>query len=817
MAQSRIDLERAEDLEELASLYKQAGRQEDYLRVLEEMSKMQDELEASLPQQQAAQSQQSEDDIFAGLPQEVVAQIKEEIPIPEYAAGRSEKGRRLKAVERRRKAAALEKLRMDNPYMADLVAETGPAEAFAVGAGEGFHTLVRGVGLADQREPGDPVGKSLAALEEQQPGAFKTGKLTAEVAPFVVPGAAAGNIARLGARTAATAGVGAAEGNIIARGEGGTAGEIAAATVLGGAIGGGAELALPYINQWGHQLIRRIRGRDPADPIIDETGNPSEELLSVLSEAGLDYEDLTGQVQRELRRKFSDPSTERFRSAYGQSVKRSTEALREAGFDLGDLSERAQKELLEEVPGRAGETAVQTARREAFGKIGLTGEAAPTRAQVERTKDLFQRQQELAKTSNLVNRRLEAQNAVIAGNFDQAIDATAGRAGLGGASAAEAVTGKALELDGKISDAYRAAREAAPREEIVKLDSAMSALNRMAPLKQRGDGTIQALKEEMRLMNIRAGETTTVIGPDGLSRRVSRTRPITVEQAESLRQFANSLFEGANPTGRRIIRKFKDALDSDVEKVAPDVFGEARAAKRRFEEDLSAAKLNKFDARETSLVRDVLDNEIDPSELFNKVALRGGKYRAGDLKQLKDYLHSGTPEQQLSGQIAWNDLRAEAIDFIKRNATVGAGGENEVRAITRDKMQKAMDRIGEGKMGVLFTGAERELLSDIKRVAALREPPPGTALGFGPSAQAIARVEGKLGMFKDLYQGVKNKIQSRHILKFEKRLESIAKNKEAHLKSLDRKAFEEARPKAAFAVPFSSAALATTASQSQPE
>ncbi len=42
-------------------------------------------------------------------------------------------------------------------------------------------------------------------------------------------------------------------------------------------------------------------------------------------------------------------------------------------------------------------------------------------------------------------------------------------------------------------------------------------------------------------------------------------------------------------------------------------------------------------------------------------------------------------------------------------------------------------------MNVLFTGEEQKLLKDLLQVAKLREPVRGTALGRGPSAQAIAK------------------------------------------------------------------------------
>lgn len=448
-------------------------------------------------------------------------------------------------------------------------------------------------------------------------------------------------------------------------------------------------------------------------------------------------------------------------------------ALREADVEYRDLPLEAQQELLQLAPEAVPEGAPQIARRQAFEQVGLTGEAAPTRAQVARTKELFMQQQDLAKRTNLVNRRLEAQDAVIQGNFSEAIDATTGRTGLGGASAAEAVTDKALTLDRLVGEAYRDARQVAQTDLVVRPTDAAKSLQKNAPLNTRSQGTVKALRDEMRRMGL-------------LGDRFKVTGRVDVESAEQLRQFANSLHEGGNPQARTIIRDFKDSLDADVMRgVGEDVFTEARAAKRQFEEDLSRVQAHRFDRRRTSLVRDVLENQIDPAELFNKAALRGGKYRAEDLRNLRDYLQSGTPQQQLSGQIAWNDLRAEALDFIRETASKGAPlGETEVRAITRNKMQRAIDRIGPQKMEVLFTPQERGLLDDILRVAALREPPSGTFIGSGPSAPAIQQIENRLAMFSGLIDQVKNRLDANQMLRLEEHATRIEQYRAQQMRRL---------------------------------
>ena len=85
-------------------------------------------------------------------------------------------------------------------------------------------------------------------------------------------------------------------------------------------------------------------------------------------------------------------------------------------------------------------------------------------------------------------------------------------------------------------------------------------------------------------------------------------------QAEGIRQDLNALHDSLTPFGRKKLSDFKNALDSDVSRdVGEDIFESARSMKAKFESDLSRVKVNKFDKRKVNVLRDILENKINPA------------------------------------------------------------------------------------------------------------------------------------------------------------------------------------------------------------
>lgn len=187
----------------------------------------------------------------------------------------------------------------------ETAAEVGPGSAFMIGTGKGFMDIVRGVGLADPATEADI--QSMEALREQRPYTTTGGEIAGQAAPFVPAGLAAGAIPSIAGRIAAGAGLGGAEGGIIASG---TDQDVATATGVGAAIGGGAEILFPVLGRLGRSVYRRVKGVAPEGAMLDAAGRPTQQLQEALDQAGMSFDDLTADAQRIVAEATpgSDPS-----------------------------------------------------------------------------------------------------------------------------------------------------------------------------------------------------------------------------------------------------------------------------------------------------------------------------------------------------------------------------------------------------------------------------------------------------------------------------------------------------------------------------
>jgi hypothetical protein len=352
----------------------------------------------------------------------------------------------------------------------------------------------------------------------------------------------------------------------------------------------------------------------------------------------------------------------------------------------------------------------------------------PTRAQVTRNADDFQLQQEAAKTSTGVRNALEGQESAISNAFDTNIRGTGGNATTSGSPVADAVLNKATQLDSEISRLYKSVRDAAPGEKVVSLDRYAQNLRARAPDNELTGGLIRSLRGDLMERGI-VDNKFKVVGK------------IDVETAETVRQVINQRYNSTNDFGRQILKQLKESLDADVLTTSgDDLFQEARKAKASFEAGLRPESLSKFDTNERSLVRNILENKIKAEDVFQQAVL-SKSWKASDLRELKTYLTRGSAEQVKTGTQAWNDLRAEAVQWIKDQTFRNAESQLGEATMRSGAIKSSLDKIGAERMSELFTGEERQFLNAMARLETLRQPVPMTGNGKGPSAQAIAGLQ----------------------------------------------------------------------------
>ncbi len=549
-----------------------------------------------------------------------------------------------------------------------LAAEQGTVDAALIGAGRGLSTIGRALGFLDPED--ENTKQAFKALEELRPISTTLGEVAGEAAPFLLPAGLVAKTATIPGRVAASGLLGATEAAAITKGKGGKDEDIIKSAGLGGAVAGTLELALPVIGRIGGKIFRNVTGKTPNTPLLNKQGQPSKEFVEALDKAGLSFDDITTETNRLV--------------------------------DTGGIDD-----------------AVSLARKDFLEDQGII----PTRAQVTGDASQFQAQQELSKTSGRVRRALEGQEGVLSTKFENAVTETGGSANASNSSVIDFIADRSIDLDSQISDAYKAARELAPTEKIIKPEGLADSIRSIAGSDNATGGLASATRDILRSK-----------GVIGEGRGFKDLGKVDAKAAEEIRIDMNGLFNSLTPFGKKKLAGLKDSLDADVEKaIGRDVFAGPRSAKAKFEKDLSRAKINKFDVRKKNLVRDILENKVNPDRFLNDAVL-SKTIRSTDLEQLKRYL---TLDADDAGAAAWNDLRAEAMEHIRTTAVKEVAGEP---ALSRAGLEKAMDQFGRDKLRVLFSKDERKFLQDMLKTSKLREPVRGTALGKGPSAQAIKNV-----------------------------------------------------------------------------
>ena len=547
-----------------------------------------------------------------------------------------------------------------------------------VGAGRGLSTIGRALGLTEPEEA--IVTKNYKALEEERPVSTTIGEVAGEAAPFLLPGGLVAKATTIPGRVAASGLLGATEAGLITKGKGGSGEDIIKSGGLGGTVAGTLELALPVIGRAGSKIFRRLTGKQPTSPILTATGEPSQEFIQALDKAGLSMDDIANNSDQLL-----------------------------STLNIDDAASVARKEFLEQQ--------------------GIK----PTRAQITGDPNAFQAQSELVGQSGKVSNALKAQEKVLEGRFENAVTATGGSANPSTVPAVDYIADRAIDLDSQISAAYKATRDAAPTEKIIKPKKLVESIRAVAGSDTLTGGLASGAKDILKEKGL--------LGKKGLKLEGR----IDATTAEEVRIALNGMHDSLTPLGKRKLADLKSSLDDDVSKaIGSDVFAEARAAKAKFEKDLSRVKVNKFDTRKANLVRDILENKISPDTFLNDAVLKKS-VRGIDLEQLKRYLHLDKTDEGIS---AWNQVRADAMTHIKDTAIKEVSGEP---ALSRAGMEKALKSMGKEKLKVLFSAEELKFLDDMLKTSKLREPVRGTQAS--PSGAAIRNLTSAVNK-SSLLQGV---------------------------------------------------------------
>ena len=786
-------------------------------------------------------------DYYENLTQQDIDEIEQRVP---YRA-RGQGG----IANQRRRLADLYRLKKQNPQQAQLIESMSALEAGAIGAGKKTTDILRGISrtartatslqkqlrnYVDELKQDNPtmgtVLENLVAPAEQITGsivpgmnamnaldtilqttpfyeleseadkaayqqlakirpATQVGEVVAEVVPALASGGVASMGRTLGGRIAGQSAAGATELGVMEAGAGGDVTDIAGAAALGGVLGGLAEPVAAGVRR----TFQWARGK-PASLLLKPNGQPTPDFQRALDENGVSFDD--------FKQAVPDLNLEQ-RPRQVVDVPAGSQADDMAAeFDL----EKAVS-TVSETPVNRMDVAGNKRRLEAFQRLGLT----PTEAQRTRSATLFKQQQDLYKEGDTeVRGAIEAQDEALYRRLGEETEKARSGAQVRD-NPIDVVVGRTQKADQAIMEAYEEAVAKAPKEPTVITDNLDKMIKQFQGENEFSGGVVRAIKERMKQMGIldKRGDIakTRRSDPFLLSGSPYEKNRITVVQAEKLRQYMNDLYADSQGRGRHLITEMKKSLDDDViNAVGKDIFKDAREQFFALEKGLKKARLNKWDRNKVSLVRDILENKVAPEDLFKQVTGARSRYKVSDLKDLKRYLMEGDNADAINGLNAWNNLRADAMDHIRNLAFRGPQTQSGVQQISRVNVEKALRSIGNDKLKVLFNADELKFLRDLAEVSAYREPVPGTALGSGPSGEAIRQlgkqVEGMSGMARsqfgflggatfDILRGVLKNLQETGATQRQRRkilnLVDDAKKLEAIARKQQQQAFNRSR------------------------
>lgn len=610
--------------------------------------------------------------------------------------------------------------------MAEKAAGSGFLDVAASGLGKGYMDIARGTEIADPA--GDVERVYWQEMEREYPWLAKGSRMVGQALPFVPAYmAAAPAMAATGlvGKAALTGGIGAIEGAAIAKG---TGGDVLGSAGAGGGFALGADVIAPHIGKLARKLFFKVRGTIPKGALLDATGKPTTELVNVLDDAGLDFEDLGGAAIEALKKQ--DP-----RAIPSQ-------AAAEAIFK-GEGVDPTRAAITKEATAEAREETLKQ-------KMGESA-AAPFRErrikQSEQIKDSLYKavtQEDLREFStgemvkDAINDRYKVVHdkaATLYDNFTSDVKEIAGE----GITLNKNVISEAIPDDGTFKDLMAGSDTA--RRAIQDLDSALAEFNLKSPMRQFADEFNEPV-EDLSITNF-----------NRLRKRLNAIKKKDISGAASV---------AINP----IIRN----LDREAEQVA-SIMQKQGIVDRNIVDNLYAAndlwrQLNQeFTDKDLvgKLIKKSSDNitpSIEASNVYYELAKKGTPFEKVG-KVVNTLRKSGN-----KGSIALQNLQdSTMLDLIEAGYSTQSRTIEGVPIFNPGAFRKRVDQLGKDKINIIF-GGNRLALNKIKNIEYIskRLQPAAEATPKG-SGIFVKELLGKSPVIGELLKYMRTKGEVRQALK----------------------------------------------------
>lgn len=284
----------------------------------------------------------------------------------------------------------------------------------------------------------------------------------------------------------------------------------------------------------------------------------------------------------------------------------------------------------------------------------------------------------------------------------------AGKKILGGLLSVES------KMKGGVDAAYKAARDAAGVQ--APLQGARMAQEAQMELEKKLVGA--SLPADLRgvLTSLSTGKNTLTLG-----------------NAQEMLAAANAHLGGAKGAEKTAIGVFKSAMQNEIDRLGSEgnPVGEQTAQLFRTATKMAKDRFTKLDA--LPALQAVADGEAVPDTFMQKFVYNATNE---EFKKLRATLR---PESRES----WNQIKGQALDDLRRAAMKGGDDPADFSQAAFNKALGALER--GGKMQLMFSPAEIQMLKSVGRVGKLVQVPPA-----GVIANGLRGAPAAMGMLTDL-------------------------------------------------------------------
>lgn len=214
--------------------------------------------------------------------------------------------------------------------------------------------------------------------------------------------------------------------------------------------------------------------------------------------------------------------------------------------------------------------------------------------------------------------------------------------------------------------------------------------------------------------------------------------PFTLNHAVQLRQWANDAYSPSGGATNKALGILKKHLDNSMENAASAANNGANAVVKESWKDFKiatkAARQQFGMLEKIPALKAAVDNNI-PDEKFIEKYVVSSSAKPRELLNLRAQLRE-SPE-------AWQEIRGQVVDFLKKKAT--AGQSDEFAKFSQSGFKNGVNAIGNAKLKILFSPEELAQINAIQRVASsIQVQPVGAAVNNSGTSQAIANLMGRM-------------------------------------------------------------------------